>query len=120
RRASVSASGWFAFPKRLMRVLASGSNMPGLAHREKKMKHKRNALGAIVMCALSLGVLAPNVLAAPGDQASPTDKFKNLEFREIGPAVMGGRIDDFAVVESNPNVVYVGTASGGIWKTTNN
>ena len=33
---------------------------------------------------------------------------------------MGGRIDDFGVVESNPNIVYVGTASGGVWKTTNN
>jgi len=53
-------------------------------------------------------------------QSSATDKLKNLEFREIGPAVMGGRIDDFAVVESNPNIVYVGTASGGVWKTTNN
>src|SRR4029077_5263507 len=49
-----------------------------------------------------------------------TDKFKALEFREIGPAVMGGRIDDFAAVESNPNIVYVGVASGGVWKTTNN
>src|SRR5207302_8582464 len=26
----------------------------------------------------------------------------------------------FAVVESNPNIVYVGTGSGGGWKTTNN
>ena len=33
---------------------------------------------------------------------------------------MGGRIDDFAVVESNPSIVYVATASGGLWKTTNN
>jgi len=48
------------------------------------------------------------------------EKFKTLEFREIGPAIMGGRIDDFAVVESNPNVVYVGVASGGVWKTVNN
>ncbi len=53
-------------------------------------------------------------------QSSVTDKLRNLEFREIGPAVMGGRIDDFGVVESNPNIVYVGTASGGVWKTTNN
>ena len=58
--------------------------------------------------------------AGPAEQSSAADKLKNLEFREIGPAVMGGRIDDFAVVESNPNVVYVGTASGGVWKTTNN
>ena len=33
---------------------------------------------------------------------------------------MGGRIDDFAVVETNPNIIFVGTASGGVWKTTNN
>ena len=43
-----------------------------------------------------------------------------LKLRNIGPANMGGRIDDFAVVESNPNIIYVATASGGLWKTTNN
>ena len=43
-----------------------------------------------------------------------------LEWRCIGPANMGGRIDDFAVVEREPNIIYVGTASGGVWKTTNN
>jgi photosystem II stability/assembly factor-like uncharacterized protein len=60
--------------------------------------------------------------AKPATSADPAsmDKFKALEFREIGPAVMGGRIDDFAVVEGNPNIVYVGVASGGVWKTTNN
>lgn len=45
--------------------------------------------------------------------------FKPLRFREIGPATMGGRIDDFAVVESNPNIIYAGAASGGIFKTVN-
>lgn len=43
-----------------------------------------------------------------------------LEWRNIGPANMGGRIDDFAVVENNPDIIYVGTASGGVWKTINN
>src|SRR5882672_8465879 len=60
-----------------------------------------------------------NTLAVPTDQASPVDKLKNLKFREIGPAAMGGRIDDFAVVESNPDIIYAGTASGGVFKTTN-
>jgi photosystem II stability/assembly factor-like uncharacterized protein len=46
-------------------------------------------------------------------------QFKSLQFREVGPANMGGRIDDFAVVESNPNTVYAGTASAGVWKTVN-
>jgi photosystem II stability/assembly factor-like uncharacterized protein len=64
--------------------------------------------------------VVPGAPASPADQPNPTDKLKNLEFREIGPAVMGGRIDDFAVVESNPNIVFVGVASGGVWKTTNN
>src|SRR5712691_2485236 len=49
-----------------------------------------------------------------------SDALKGLEFRSIGPAIMGGRIDDFAVVESRPSTFYVGAASGGLWKTENN
>ena len=51
---------------------------------------------------------------------SPPDQFSGLSFRNIGPATMGGRIDDLAVLETNPAVFYVGTATGGLWKTTNN
>src|SRR6202171_4902807 len=93
--------------------------MPGLVHRGMEMKHAWNALRTILACAAILGPLSISALAVPGDQPNPTDKFKNLEFREIGPATMGGRIDDFAVVESNPDIIYVGTASGGVFKTTN-
>src|SRR3989440_8637471 len=84
------------------------------------MKHPGNALRMIRAGGTFFGAFSMSARAAPGDQQNPADKFKNLEFREIGPATMGGRIDDFAVVESNPNIVYVGTASGGVWKTTNN
>ena len=42
-----------------------------------------------------------------------------LEFREIGPAVMGGRVSDIAVVESDPRIFYVGLGAGGVWKTMN-
>ena len=94
--------------------------MRGLVHRGKQMDRAIAAL-KIIMAAGILCVTAAFVTpAGPGEQSSPMDKLKNLEFREIGPAVMGGRIDDFAVVESNPNIVYAGTASGGVWKTTNN
>ena len=41
-------------------------------------------------------------------------------FRGIGPASMGGRVDDIAAVDSNPYIVYVGFATGGVWKSTNN
>jgi photosystem II stability/assembly factor-like uncharacterized protein len=60
--------------------------------------------------------------ASPAAPASPMTFEKavsTLKFRELGPAAMGGRIDDFAVVESNPSTVYAGTASGGLWKTVN-
>ena len=70
-----------------------------------------------------VAVFAGVSLSAVAGQGTPpnlTDKLKNLDFREIGPAVMGGRIDDIAVVENNPNTVYVGPATGGVWKTTNN
>ena len=41
-----------------------------------------------------------------------------LKARCIGPANMGGRVVDLAVVESNPDTFYVATAGGGVWKTT--
>jgi len=94
--------------------------MPGLAHRGMEMNHAWKALRTILAAVVMFGGLAMNTVATPGDQPNPAEKFKHLDFREIGPAVMGGRIDDFAVVESNPNIVYVGTAAGGVWKTTNN
>lgn len=45
---------------------------------------------------------------------------ESLRWREIGPANMGGRIVSLAVVESDPTTFYLGTASGGLLKTTNN
>jgi photosystem II stability/assembly factor-like uncharacterized protein len=43
-----------------------------------------------------------------------------LSARSIGPANMGGRIVALAPVESDPKILYVATASGGLWKTVNN
>jgi photosystem II stability/assembly factor-like uncharacterized protein len=57
--------------------------------------------------------------SAPQSGPGYAAAIENLQWRELGPAIMGGRIDDFAVVESNPHIVYVGTATGGVWRTTN-
>src|SRR5712691_12516168 len=51
--------------------------------------------------------------------ASAGGPFDTLRFRPIGPAGMSGRISDLAVYEPNPAIFYVGTAHGGVWKTTN-
>ena len=42
-----------------------------------------------------------------------------LEWREVGPAVVGGRVSDLAVDAADTRVIYVGTATSGIWKSTN-
>jgi hypothetical protein len=43
---------------------------------------------------------------------------QGFKFRPIGPAVMGGRIDDIECVEKDNATCYVGYAVGGLWKTT--
>ena len=45
------------------------------------------------------------------------EKLKNLKPRAIGPAGMSGRVTAIDVVTNNPAVIYVGTASGGLWKS---
>ncbi len=44
----------------------------------------------------------------------------SFHWRSVGPAAAGGRILRIVVVESDPKVWYVSTASGGVWKTNNN
>jgi hypothetical protein len=67
---------------------------------------------------LAIAVLAaPRLHAQATSSQSAASPFESLRFRNIGPATMGGRIDDFAVLETNPSVFYVATATGGLWKT---
>ncbi len=44
---------------------------------------------------------------------------KNLNIRNVGPANMSGRITAIDVVVNNPKIIYVGAASGGVWKSEN-
>ena len=44
--------------------------------------------------------------------------FKDMKARSIGPAAMSGRITAIDVVESNPEIIYAGAASGGLWRST--
>ncbi len=89
----------------------------------------RTRMKSVVLLLLTSSVLAAVVQASPGtpllDERDKSQRLSELvlnklEWRNIGPAIMGGRIDDFAVVESDPRIIYTATASGGLWKTTNN
>jgi photosystem II stability/assembly factor-like uncharacterized protein len=48
-----------------------------------------------------------------------SETFAGLRARFIGPAVTSGRVMSLAVHPANSGIIYVGTASGGLWKTTN-
>src|SRR5579864_6997354 len=45
--------------------------------------------------------------------------FGAIEARPLGPAVTSGRIAAIDGVASDPRIIYVGAAGGGVWKTTN-
>ncbi|WP_299224576.1 hypothetical protein [uncultured Psychroserpens sp.] len=46
------------------------------------------------------------------------DLVKNMKPRNIGPGGMSGRVTAIDVVHNNTDIMYVGTASGGLWKST--
>ena len=59
--------------------------------------------------------LLPSTLFA---QIDP-ELLAGLKARSIGPATMSGRVAAIDAVESNPDIVYVGAATGGLWKSVN-
>jgi photosystem II stability/assembly factor-like uncharacterized protein len=64
-------------------------------------------------------VVAAFALGAPARAAVDPDLLAGLEARSIGPAAMSGRIAAIESVPGNPEVIYVGAATGGVWKTVN-
>lgn len=46
------------------------------------------------------------------------DLLKGIKPRSIGPAGMSGRVTAIDVVLNNPDIIYVGSASGGLWRST--
>ncbi|WP_378172025.1 WD40/YVTN/BNR-like repeat-containing protein [Aquimarina sp. SS2-1] len=58
------------------------------------------------------------LLSAVSAQEFSMDYVKNLQPRNIGPGGMSGRVTSIDVVTSDPDIMYAGTASGGLWKST--
>lgn len=48
-----------------------------------------------------------------------TSIFRGMQARSIGPSGMSGRISEVIALPSNPSVIYVATATGGVWKSEN-
>ena len=66
-------------------------------------------------------VLSTVLLIATAARAAEIDPalLAGMKARAIGPAGMSGRIADIDAVESDPATVFVGAATGGVWKSVN-
>jgi photosystem II stability/assembly factor-like uncharacterized protein len=94
---------------------------------------QRATLSVLATASLATGVLAASAAEkappaarraatpSPSPGAAPlvtAGALRSLKAREIGPAVMGGRISDIAFDPVDPSTFYVALATGGLMKTT--
>src|SRR5712692_2712291 len=76
----------------------------------------KRTLAFIVLAIVWLAVFGAG--QAP-DTTSLATALKGLELRSLGPGLATGRIQDVAIDARNPDVWYVASGFGGLWKTVN-
>jgi photosystem II stability/assembly factor-like uncharacterized protein len=76
---------------------------------------------AAVSAASAQRPATPRPATARGDSATApgvsAEAIAGLRARSIGPAMTSGRVMSVAVHPDDPAIIYVGTASGGLWKS---
>ncbi|SFF27846.1 WD40/YVTN/BNR-like repeat-containing protein [Thermoflexibacter ruber] len=60
-----------------------------------------------------VAVLAQEAILLKGEEL-----FGSMRARQIGPALMSGRITDIEGHPTDSRIIYIGTAGGGVWKST--
>lgn len=63
------------------------------------------------------GPAGPQLANQQGRTELPMVVRRSISFREIGPAVSGGRVTAVVGVPGHPDIYYVGAADGGIFRT---
>ncbi|MCH7705260.1 MAG: glycosyl hydrolase, partial [Planctomycetes bacterium] len=72
------------------------------------------------LLAASVGLAGDDSEGESGkDKPMSAGTFAGLKLRSIGPALMSGRVGDFAVNPAKPSQYFVAVCSGGVWKTDN-
>jgi photosystem II stability/assembly factor-like uncharacterized protein len=72
----------------------------------------------VVMLILSLTAWSEDA-AKEKSTLMNVETFSGLKFRNIGPALMSGRISDIAIHPEDQSIWYVAVGSGSVWKTVN-
>jgi photosystem II stability/assembly factor-like uncharacterized protein len=73
---------------------------------------------AVLILVASFFFIAPFIHGS--EEAEQQNPLAGIPLRTIGPAMISGRISDFAFHPQRKHEFYVATASGNLWKTTNN
>jgi len=76
-----------------------------------------NKMKTVLLSSLISVLVSPQLFA---EDKADTNPLASIKLRNIGPAMISGRISDFAVNPERPNEFYAATASGNLWKTSNN
>ncbi|MBZ5496348.1 MAG: hypothetical protein LAP85_08095 [Acidobacteriia bacterium] len=85
--------------------------------------HLLQSLVFMAACLTLAGVLlgqgrGGGAFQGPPPNVSTDPLLRGFNFRSIGPATMMGRVDDIEGAEKDPMIMYVGFATGGLWKST--
>lgn len=70
---------------------------------------------SLIFSIISLSVFTTN---AQEITLKGKELFGDLEARQIGPALMSGRVSDLAMHPKNNQIIFLGAAGGGIWKSS--
>ena len=67
---------------------------------------------------LAILILLPLINYAQDISLKGKELFGGMQARHIGPALMSGRIIDVENHPTNPRIIYLGAAGGGVWKSS--
>ena len=81
------------------------------------------SLAVVTACLVVGGVLFAQGRGGGAPQGPPPNVsndplLRGFNFRSIGPATMMGRLDDIEGADKDPMTLYIGFATGGLWKST--
>jgi len=88
------------------------------------MSRLTGVIRVTALLAFLIQLMGGSAIAQQAGQEEPVNQtddpiLKEFVWRSIGPSNMSGRIDDIEAVVNDPSTIYLGFATGGIWKSTN-
>jgi photosystem II stability/assembly factor-like uncharacterized protein len=84
-----------------------------------RLAGSNRAVRSITLISATVSLLVISNAGRLHAQAIDASLLAGMRAREIGPAGMSGRIAALDAVVSQPEIVYAGAATGGLWKSTN-